>query len=289
MTDVVYIPAYNSNSPNYMYEETLQYPNPSTPPVPLFLEEHLFDVVVTDNYFAVVGCRKPADYTLAIRKMPIGAPDLSNFASIYTYPITAGPAFIDYLCGISLEQDYIAVSSIYLPPTVQNSEAYTLVCTIDLNTYNTNMTHAQSFKIPQKADPVNMTYLRQHQKLVLTEPMLLIGNYDVSCFVYLDPFSTANYTVPVYYKDVVDSRYSLTNVGDHILVASAGMNWFYLEHSLLNLPAFCIKYFTKEVGMESIVQPASDGYGVGNFYSSQIDSEPSQVVLRSLNNTCIEQ
>ncbi|MCR4829379.1 MAG: hypothetical protein K5864_07955 [Bacteroidales bacterium] len=292
LSQVMYIPAYNSTSPNYVYEETMRHNQYGTIIPPPSIEERLFDVVTTDNYFAVIGCWEPSDNTLAVRKMQHGLPDLSGLGQIYTYTSTGGDAFIDYVRGISLEQDYIAVSSLYLTPTLQNSEGYTLVCTIDLGSPSTDMVYAQKFWIPRKANPFNMTYLKQYQRVVLTEPMFLNNNFNVAGFIYLDPFLSANYTAHAYYKDNRDGYYSVNPVGGNVLVASAGLSWFYLEHTLLNVPATCIKYYPKEVEKEHLIPRHYDSDPIpfnNNAQPFVLGTDGSFNSPRNMTNTCIEQ
>ncbi len=140
---------------------------------------------------------------------------------------------------------------------------------------------------------LHLKFKKQYQRVVLTEPMFMNGNFNVAGFIYLDPFLSSNYTAHAYYKDNRDGYYSLNPVGGNVLVASAGLSWLYLEHTLLQLPATCIKYYPKRVEKEHLI-PMDYKYDqyltnppVSYYYVPY--SSSSNNSTRNMMNMCIEQ
>ncbi len=140
---------------------------------------------------------------------------------------------------------------------------------------------------------LHLKFKKQYQRVVLTEPMFMDNNYNVAGFIYLDPFLTANYIAHTYCKDHRVGYYSVNQVGDNVLLASAGLSWLYLEHTLLQLPATCIKYYPKRVEKEHLIPmvPYPDPhYPFPNIAHPFVSgTESSSCSSRYMTNTCIEQ
>lgn len=273
MRTVLFYPDYGNNNTYEVYEFP---PN----------DECYMEVVVTEDYFAIVGFRSLLSETLSIRRQPVtyGVWNTYPFNTRNYYPTPY--ACIDWLSATELDNNNIAVSSIYLDPTLTNSEARTQVYTISL--VSTQMTHLQSFWIKWKADPMDMVYLPLIKKLVLVEPLYVENGASIPGFIYLDPYPTANYTAFEHRQDNQFATYNLSRLtGKHFIAANSN-RWFYMNQPSLSATATCYDVLNRDVKVDNPQNRASDQLFSSYLGISTSDSFQSVVKYSTYKNPCME-
>ena len=243
--------------------------------------EFACDVVATDNYVAVVTF--PTADELIIHRCDKNSPfPLWPFDIYYRYTVPSGRVVFN---PCKMKGDTIAVASVF---DNGPGAAETQVRVVDLATMN--MTCAQVFKLKDKDDIYEMTYLPDIQRLVLLQnqtytPLISL----IHTFCFLKPYETVfPYNMEKIYDAAKRSFTSLDALSSQHIVAAGGDYWMMKNVTLNTTASTCYKIRTHQVSNLTPSIPISDSYGFFSFSLNGITSFSNEVYDQIwMNSKCI--
>lgn len=154
------------------------------------IPELFYDIVYTGKEVVFVGKITIYDF-LNIRIMD----DLSSFSSSVgrsnpyyfntgTFECNGG-VIATHITGSTFATAYVHVDVSY----------YTKVLTLDISSGTPVVLHAQQYKLENKPDPIEMTFLPMKKMLAILQPLFTLysTNYDPR-LIFIDPYMTTAYT-----------------------------------------------------------------------------------------------
>ena len=174
--------------------EVADMPNASygSTPIKVFLD----DIVLTDNYVAVIGHDANANsmcsgipgtgypwISFGYRSNVVN--EICNMGLNPNYYLSNPNEANDAVIGVSLDEDFIAISYVYFDEITLKT--FTRFRVIDIPSLNN--IYSQQFKIIDKENPVEMIYLNNINRVELMQPVIHPSDY-----IQLYPLATANYT-----------------------------------------------------------------------------------------------
>lgn len=154
------------------------------------IPELFYDIVYTGNEVVFVGKITIYDF-LNIRIMD----DLSSFSSSVGY---SNPYYFNtgtFECNGGVIATHITGSTFATAYVHIDGSYYTKVLTLDISSGTPVVLHAQQYKLENKPDPIEMTFLPMKKMLAILQPLFTLysTNYDPR-LIFIDPYMTSDYT-----------------------------------------------------------------------------------------------
>ena len=175
------------------------------------------DVVVTDNWLAIIS-RFPAQDEIVIHRC-VKNDVISTFNNFYSFKVNPQEG-VNHCCH--MKGDTIADATLNSSPSVSHYESHLRV--FDLNTMT--MTRAQQFDLLEKAEPEDVVYLPDYATLVTLQNQMYPSNVLHYTFVSWKPYSTTPYYAKLTYESWANKRFeSLDKLTPKHIVAAGGDYW----------------------------------------------------------------
>lgn len=239
------------------------------------------DIVVTDNYAAVIGERYDTENMILIRRMSINSSNPSTWDEFYTYGGLPPIEMAALPHATAMAGDTIALASLCSGSTgVSDFEIRVRF----LNLSNCSMFRSQAIPIQDKADLFDMTYVPKNHSLMLSLPSGAECN-----LVRLSHLNAGNYTSWFVSMPGVSFPSICTSKND-LVVASNGWYLFAKQVSVNPLTYNSACYFADKIAVYSISSfPVVNS--ISNFLSYPIPSSRSILTFQldpyDMNSSCI--
>ena len=175
------------------------------------------DVVVTDNWLAIVSTF-PAQDEIVIHRCAKNNV-LGTFDNFFSYKVTPLEG-VNHCCH--MKGDTIADATLYSSTTASHYESHLRV--FDLNTMT--MTCAQQFDLLEKAEPQEVVYLPEYATLVTLQYMRYPSGAIRHTFVSWKPYSATPYYAKLTYESSANVTFQwLDKLTNKHIIAAGGDYW----------------------------------------------------------------
>ena len=219
--------------------------------------EHADDVVVTDNWVAIVSTYPTRDEMIIHRCDRNNV--LNSFDNYFGYVVPYQEGI--YTC-CHMKGDTIAMVARY--STLGTAPYEARMRTVDLATMT--MTSSQSYVLLYKTDPIEIVYLPNNATLVMLMQQMFPSSVSHYAFVYWKPYIPSSYVADVIY-DYNDYLFnSVDRLTPKHIVAAGGDYWAEKDVSFNDPTSTCYVIAQQQISQLNVLSYVESNY---NYYSNK--------------------